>query len=135
MKSKGIIKVCTEATSQYTIRQISVVNIYLITPHVYDVMGVIVLASSVCVSVCPSVSLSRLNGQTYELEYWHGGQVEGYLGQIRKSEVKVTRSKNVHWDYPLTSESQCQWTCHILRNNRKEYDVGCFQSACVFFFF
>ncbi len=29
--------------------------------------------------VCPSVSLSKPNGQTYGPEIWHGGQVEGYL--------------------------------------------------------
>ncbi len=51
----------------------------------------------VCVSVCPSVSLSRLNGQTYKLEFWHGHQVEEYLGQGHRSKVKVTRSKNVPW--------------------------------------
>ncbi len=31
--------------------------------------------------------------------------MEGYLGQGHRSKVKVTRSKNVHWDIPLTSES------------------------------
>ena len=31
--------------------------------------------------------------------------MEGYLGQGHRSSVKVTRSKNVHWDVPLTSES------------------------------
>ncbi len=28
------------------------------------------------------VLLSQPNGQTYILEFWHGGQVEGYLGQV-----------------------------------------------------
>ncbi len=66
-------------------------------------MGVIVLASSVCVSV----SLSRSNGRTYRLEIWHGGQVEGYLGRVyrSRSKVKVTRSKNDNWGVPLTSEN------------------------------
>ncbi len=33
--------------------------------------------------------------------------MEGYLGQVcrSRSKVKVTRSKNVHWDVPFTSES------------------------------
>ena len=72
-------------------------------------MCVIVLASSVCVSV----SLSRLNRQTYGLEFWHGGHMDGYLGQDHRSKVKVTGSKNVHWDIPLTFESLviCLWTC------------------------
>ncbi len=34
---------------------------------------------------CPSVSLSRPNGQTYRLDIWHVGQVGGYLGQVRRS--------------------------------------------------
>ena len=53
----------------------------IFTPHVSDMMGVIVLTSS----VCASVSLSWANGQTYGLEFWHGGQVEGYLGQVSRS--------------------------------------------------
>ncbi len=32
----------------------------------------------VCLSVCVSISLSRLNGRTYRLRFWHVGQVEGY---------------------------------------------------------
>ena len=28
-----------------------------------------------------------------------------FVGQGHRSNVKVTRSKNVHWDIPLTSES------------------------------
>ncbi len=47
--------------------------------------GVIVLARSVCVSVCVCVSLSWVNGQTYGSEFWYQGQVEGYLGQVRRS--------------------------------------------------
>ncbi len=31
--------------------------------------------------------------------------MEGYLGQVHMSKVKVTRSKNVHWDVPLTSDN------------------------------
>ncbi len=44
------------------------------------------LARSVCECVC--VLLSRVNGQTYGPEFWYGGQVEGYLGQVRRSQVK-----------------------------------------------
>ena len=57
----------------------------------------------VCVSVCPSISLCRLNGQTYRLEFWHGGQMGGYVGQgLRsRSKIKVTRSKNVSWSFQL----------------------------------
>ncbi len=55
----------------------------------------------VCLSVCLSVSLSQPNGQTYKLEFWHGGLVEGYLGQLcgSRSKVKVTRSNNVFNGY------------------------------------
>ena len=52
----------------------------IFTPH--DVSGVIVLTSSVCPSLC-LLPLSWPNGQTYE--YWHGGQVEGYRGQVNGS--------------------------------------------------
>ena len=85
----------------------------VITPHISDVMGVIVFTSFVCPSVglCPSVSLSRPNRQAHRLEFWHGGQVEGYLGQVNRSRsrVKVTRSKNVHWDVPLTWGPCLDW--------------------------
>ncbi len=43
----------------------------------------VVLAQSVSVSEC--VLLSQVNGQTYGPEFWHGGQVEEYLGQVRRS--------------------------------------------------
>ena len=70
---------------------------YIFTPHVSGVMGVIVL--TLCVCVCVSVRLSsspyRPNGQTYRIESLHGGQVEGYLGQGYRSKVKVMRSKIV----------------------------------------
>ncbi len=52
-----------------------------ITPHVSDVMGVIVLTSFVCLSVCLPHSTGRTNG----LEFWRGGQVDGYLGQVCRS--------------------------------------------------
>ncbi len=55
----------------------------------------------VCVSVCLSVSLSRPNGRTYRLEFQHGGQVEGYLGQVNRSKVKVTWSKDVLMDISM----------------------------------
>ena len=55
-------------------------QVYFYTP-VSDVLGVIVLTSSVCVCVSPrtSFSLSRQNRRTYRREFWHGGKVEGYL--------------------------------------------------------
>ena len=56
----------------------------IITPHVCEVSGVIVLTSSVCVSVCV-LPLSRPNGQTYGLEFRHVGQEEKYLGQVCRS--------------------------------------------------
>ena len=59
-------------------------HIVIITPHVSDVLGVIVLTSSVRPSVC-LLPLSRPNGQTYGLEIWHEGQVAGYLGQVCRS--------------------------------------------------
>ena len=49
--------------------------------------------------------------------------MEGYLGQGHKSKVKVTRSKNVHWDAPLTSESLVY---RPAKEEIQEYDVGCF---------
>ncbi len=55
-------------------------DIMIITPHVSDMTGVIVLTSSVCV-----LPLPWPNGQMYRLEFWHGDQVEGYLGQVRRS--------------------------------------------------
>ncbi len=58
---------------------------FIFTPHVSDVMGVIVLTSYVCLCVCLSVLLYRPNGQTYRLEFLHGGQVEEYLGKVRRS--------------------------------------------------
>ncbi len=48
-------------------------SVTFITPRVSDVMGVIVLTSCLCLCVC-----YHSNGQTYRLEFWHGGQVEGY---------------------------------------------------------
>ncbi len=75
-------------------------RIGIITPHVSDVIGVIVLTSYtyMCVCVCPSVSLSGPNGRTNNrLDFWHGGQVDEYLGQVLRSRsmVKVTRSKKM----------------------------------------
>ncbi len=80
--------------NQSILRKRSLLLRAVFTPHVCDVSGVIVLTSY----VCPSVSLLPLswpNGQMYRLEFWHGGQVEGYLVQGHRSKVKVTRSKNV----------------------------------------
>ncbi len=52
----------------------------------------------VILCVCLSVSLSQPNGQTYRLEFWHVGQIGGYLGQVRRSKVKVTRSKTFFYE-------------------------------------
>ena len=41
-----------------------------------------------------------------------------------------TRSKNVQWDIPLTSEGL---VCGPAEEETQEYDVGCFQSVCAFF--
>ncbi len=53
----------------------------IFTPHVSNVIGVIVLMSRVCVSV----SLSQPDGRTPGLVFWHGCRGEWYLGQIGKS--------------------------------------------------
>ncbi len=115
----------------FNIKIVLVIFIAIIfTPHVSDVMGVIVLTSSVCLSV----SLFQPNGQTYRLEFWHGGQVEGYLGQGKghRSNVKVTRSKNMHWDIPLTSESLAKKTFRNTTGRNTTWGVF---KACVFFLF
>ncbi len=46
-----------------------------------------------------------------------------------RSKVKVHEVKNVHRDIPLTSESL---VCGPGEEETQEYDVGCFQSVCVF---
>ncbi len=50
---------------------------------------------SVCLCVCASVSLSQLNGWTYRLEFRYVGQVEGYLGQVRRLRSQV--KDQGHW--------------------------------------
>ena len=63
----------------------SLLHVLIITTHVCDVSGVIVLTSSMCLSVCVCVCvlpLSRLSGETYRLDFRYIGQVEGYLGQV-----------------------------------------------------
>ncbi len=52
--------------------------------HASDMAGVIVLTSFLCVCVCV-LPLLQQNGHAYRLEFWHGGQVEGYLGQVYRS--------------------------------------------------
>ncbi len=52
----------------------------------------------VCVCVCLCVCvlpLSRLNRQTYRLEFRYVGQLEGYLGQLRRSRSCV--KDQGHW--------------------------------------
>ena len=45
------------------------------------------LCLSVCLSVCLclSVHLTFSAGRAHSLEFWHGGQVEGYLGRVSRS--------------------------------------------------
>ena len=74
-----------------------------ITPHMPDVTGVIVLTLCVCVRL--SVSLSQPNGQTNGLEFWHGGQVKGYLGQVIRSRSQVKGQG--HW------VKRCSFGCFI----------------------
>ncbi len=111
-----------------------------VTPHVSDVMGVIVLALSVCLCVCLCVSLSRPNGPTYRLEFLHGGQMESYLGQVHRSSSQVKGQghevKTAKLYIPLTSENPV--TCGPAKEetqvyDRQEDDVGCFQGICNFF--
>ncbi len=76
--------------------------ILVITSHVSDVMGVIVLTLFVCLCVCVSVCYLS-HGRTYrhiDLNFgmkvkWKDIQVK-FIGQGHKSNVKVTTSKNVH---------------------------------------
>ncbi len=80
----------------------------------------------VCLSVCLSVCY-HTHGQTFGLEFWHGGQVEGNLGQVCRSnhmsEVKVTRSKDVLWRVPLTSESIVMMDLPKKKLNNTTWDV------------
>ena len=52
--------------------------IVVFTHHLFDMTGVLVLTSTVSVSVL----LPQPNRQMYRREFWHGGQVEGYQGQV-----------------------------------------------------
>ena len=58
-----------------------------------------------------------------------------HLGQVHRSKVKVTGSKNVHLDVPLTSESPSYRPAkeEAREYNWWEYNVRCFQSVCVCF--
>ncbi len=53
-----------------------------------------------------------------------------YLGQVYRSKVKVTRSKNVHLDVPLASESLVHYGA--ARKEILEYDMGCFKAYAIF---
>ncbi len=57
-----------------------------------------------------------------------------FVGQVHISKVKVTSSKNVLWDVPLTSESPGPAKEETHGYHWYEYDVGCFQSECGFIF-
>ena len=80
-----------------------------ITPHISVVMGVIILASFVCVCLCLSVWLSRLNWRIYKLEFWRGRQVEGYLGWVSRSRSKVKEQghqvQKSLWSFQLSFSS------------------------------
>ncbi len=131
--------------------------------HPASAKGVLVLASSFCLSVCVcvSVSLSRLNGQTYILAFWHVGQVERYLGQVWRSRswvkgqghqvknsflITVIQQKpgsDWHrWCLPGRPDADEAYFLHgisdpgcRLRHHTwmVGYDAGCFQSICGFF--
>ncbi len=80
----------------------------LFTPHVSDVMVVIVLTLSVCVSAVVSIRLT-LPAEQRDIWTWHGGQVD--LGQVKvigqRSRSRVTRSLG----HSIESLVICLWTC------------------------
>ena len=65
---------------------------------------------SVCMSVSPSVSLSRPSRRAYKLESWHGCQVEGYIGQVHRSKVGH-EIKNVHLELSIDLWEPCLSIC------------------------
>ncbi len=109
--------------------------------------GVIVLTSCVCVCLLP---LSCLNGQTYKPEFRYVGQVEGYLGQVRRSrsKVKVTRSKNVLRYFSIMAFVEQwgskKWILHCSSEEARTHSTpymnggattrGVSKRICVFFF-
>ncbi len=56
-----------------------------------------------CVCVCVYLSRLRPNGQTYRPEFWHVGQVEGYLGQGHRS--RPPGKKKVSMRYSSNQEA------------------------------
>ena len=60
-------------------------------------------------SVCLCVSLSRVNRQTYGPEFWPEGQVEGYLGQVRRSR-SLGQKTLFQWDVMLWYSSNQEAT-------------------------
>ena len=120
-----------------------------ITPHVSDVSGVIVLTSCVCLCVCVCVCLlplQRANRQTDSLDFWHGGQVEEYLGQVCRSRSQVKGQghevkKTFQWDFqkngswsslmPSLMEMHCQG--RNLKNTNVQKRRGVFSKRMRFF--
>ena len=84
-ESKGILKIISKQSSCRA------------SLHPASATGVIVLTLCVCPCVCVIALLA--NKQTYRLEFWYVGQMEGYLGQVwrSRSKVKVTRLKKTFW--------------------------------------
>ncbi len=106
----------------------------------------------VCVCVC--VSLSWVNGQTYAPEFWHEGQVEGYLGLVQRSRspgqktfffnemyrsdtaASTKRLMQMKPGFLPISDPACRIALYVEFNFIYEcwgYDVECFQSVCSFF--
>ncbi len=82
----------------------------------------------VCLWLCVSVTTLTAERTDVRTWIWHAGQVEGYLGQVHMSRSRG--QNNVSWDVPLTSKSRGYGPA---KEETQEYDVGCFQSVCVFF--
>ena len=58
-------------------------------------------ASATAVTILASrVSLLRPNWQTYRLDFWHRGQVEGYLGQVHRWVDTAKRPVLLDCSYP-----------------------------------
>ncbi len=53
--------------------------------------------------------LPCLNGQTYRPEFWYVGQVKLHLDQVKRSKVKVTRSKRFKVCLSNVKTAGMQW--------------------------
>ncbi len=70
-------------------------------------------------------------------DYWHVGQVEGYLGQVRRSKTKIP---NPYWHNVLDKYLVRFGTDGSVKEvvqgyNFREYEAGCFHNIWVCFFF